>query len=92
MARCSYEQEEKLRQIGLIDALLSAEWALLFTLNFNVSQYRVSDCLRTYLLASGIYTLAVPKEADSSEAPANELSQEDEKKLTRFCLQLCKDM
>jgi hypothetical protein len=74
MYPCDPQQEAKLAELDLVQGLLIAERALLYTLNFDVRNCEVLPSAGKYLHALGIYGLAgaTPKpENPLNTLPAN---------------------
>ncbi len=73
------EQEKKLAETDLVDALLVAERALLYTMNFDVREYQLRKPLISYLEALGVGALkrqpAAPAAAPASPVPARDGSR-----------------
>ncbi len=70
-------QDRKLAELNLVNGLLLAERAILFTLNFDMRDYALKGHLKSYLVALGVAS-AARQGGSPAPAPANEL-KEDQK-------------
>lgn len=81
LAALAADTDKRLQELGLVDAIHTAERAILYTLGFDILEYQVRNPLRDYLAAMGVFVLKVKR---SSDIPANELPEPQQQKLSQL--------